>query len=167
MPQDGKVWTAYMYAHMPIDLQPANQTVRVTLNFLHCRGNKAVWSQRNSTDSLSIALCAHTTLSGRGDFLAQCGPVSIKMRGRVSMFHRVYERPQNGTGANLLWNMRGGGSGQAIKLIQAHRKISFTFYIFDTSLSSLMMWNLQSYYPTTMTCSCREIKESIMKLSTG
>ena len=41
-----------------------------------------------------------------------------------------------------------GQSGQTIKLFQASRKISFTFY-FDTSLSSLMMWNLR-HYPTTV-----------------
>jgi len=86
MPQDGKVWPAYMYAHMPIDLQPANQTVRVTLNFLHCRGNKAVWSQRNSTDSLSIALCAHTTLSGRGDFWHNADLCRLRWEGGFPCF---------------------------------------------------------------------------------
>ena len=40
-----------------------------------------------------------------------------------------------------------GQSGQAIKLFPARRKLSFTF-IFDTSLSSLMMRNLQSYLTT-------------------
>jgi len=51
-------------AHIPVDLQPANQTVRVTLNFLHCRGNEAGLSQRNSTDGLwSIRRRAYRTLA--------------------------------------------------------------------------------------------------------
>ena len=37
-----------------------------------------------------------------------------------------------------------GQSGQAIKLFQAPRKISFTFH-FDKSLSPFIVWNLQSF----------------------
>jgi len=46
---------------------------------------------------------------------------------------------------------KGGGwdqSGQAVKLFQVPKKLVLPS-IFDTSLSSIMMWNLQSY-PTTV-----------------
>ena len=41
-------------------------------------------------------------------------------------------------------------SGQAIELFQAPRKISKIPSTFDTSPSSLMMWNLQSYPSTVL-----------------
>ena len=52
------------------------------------------------------------------------------------------------SGVDLSSNTVGGQgqSGEAIKLFQAPRKISFPS-IFNTSLSSLMTWNLQSYPP--------------------
>jgi len=57
------------------------------------------------------------------------------------------------SGVNLSYKMWGWGqSDQAIKLFQAPRKINFTFHFLtqDTSLLSLITWNLQNHPATVL-----------------
>jgi len=88
--------------------------------------------------------------NGTGSFVLSCvSDVFLSKHPYLPLFGILRRQPFRlvAYSCRKIWGQ--GQSCQAIELFQSLRQISFISFIFDTSLSYFMTWNLQSY-PTTV-----------------